>query len=236
MQDRQDKTGGNLDFEQQFLLVEYETLWKANWRSQQSAEAAVRLFLFVVGGLASAAAVLAAFANSSSQVVSTAAVQAVGAVAVLVAITGLPTGLYVANEQGYRVKNLKHLNDMREHMSMHMRLPYSSTRWLKFQPGPFSGRTPTYVVVEALTWFSMLLGVYLLANASGVAGALNGSGSLPLNLAGLPAVLLSFSLMALQSQATKSIAQMWEKRYLRDAHADHSANRGDMDTGNDSPE
>jgi len=210
---------GITDPQWQFLLAEYNSLWQANWRSQESSEGAVRTFLLVVGGLASAAAVLSAFAKNSTDIGSTAAVQAVGAVALIVALVGIPTSLYVANEQGYRVKNLRHLNDLRKMMSGYLRLPHSPGDWLKFEPGPFSGRTASYVIVELLTCFSLLVGVYLLANASGVATALKGSGSLPVNFRTAPAIVLPCCLFAVQTQAVKEIARIWERRYKRDAQA-----------------
>ena len=191
----------------------------------------MRFLLLVVGGLVGVGTLLATLGARSDSDVSAALVQMLGYVALFVGAVGFLTGMYVANEQGTRVKYTHHIGDIRGYFKEvapdlvdHLTLPPSldasgkpsGPRGPTFLAWPMQGRFASFSVVAFLTAFAVLAGTYLLTNSTSVACALNSSESdKGLSVGNPAAVIMAFlSVLGVQYFLFYWIAGIWRGKYL----------------------
>jgi hypothetical protein len=205
-----------------FLLAEYENLWRECARSQHTQETMVRYFLLIIGAIAAVGALLSGLGPGDKSKVSLAAIEAFGCASVLLAGTGFLTGLYVAHEQGARVKYLYHINSIRGYFKgwgglvrQHLTLP--GTGGPPFVPPFWYGRSASILIVALLSSAALVAGAYLLGNAGDVALAVGGSTSLPWrNWTAILAFALGPATLAAQWLVFQNIARAWQRKYERD--------------------
>jgi len=182
---------------EKFLLKEYERLQKDIARSQQSGETAVRFLLLIVGGLAGVGALLPVIGSGNQPDVSPATIQIVGWAAILIGVVAFLTGLYVANEAGYRAEHIRHLNNVRRYfkdlgppVSNHISQTVSDAV-PTFFPWPVSGRGASFGVVAFLTSSASLLAAYCLRHPSDISSKINDPGELATDNAVVLAVIFA---------------------------------------------